>query len=73
MERPLSTPRTHVEMGKRAAEQNPDCVSAVAGPTAITYGISRMWQALVDQTEIRIGVFRTVNEAEGWLAKELAS
>jgi hypothetical protein len=65
--------REYAAMDVRAAARNPSLVVAVAGPTPITFGLSRMWQALVDESGIRSGVFHTVAEAESWLGEVLAN
>jgi len=59
--------KAHSEMDRRAAARNPQIAIAVVGPKDATYGISRMWQAHVDESEIRIAIFRSIPESERWL------
>jgi hypothetical protein len=54
-----------------AAHQGRGLIIAVAGPDDLTFGISRMWQALASDPELRSGVFRSVPDAERWIKESL--
>jgi hypothetical protein len=56
-----------------AANRGEGLVIAVAGPDDLTFGIARMWQALTHDSNIRTGVFRSVPDAERWIAEALRS
>lgn len=54
-----------------AASQSRSLVIAVAGPDDLTFGISKMWQALASDSNLRTGVFRSVPDAERWIKETL--
>ena len=54
-----------------AAKARKGAVVAVVSPSNIQYGLARMWQALVDETGWDTMVFRSREEAEDWIKKEL--
>jgi hypothetical protein len=51
---------------KIAAIVNPDAVVAVVANQNLTYGLSIMWQILVDETGWAHEVFRNRGDAESW-------
>jgi hypothetical protein len=61
--------RRHAEMDRLAAERNPDIAVAIVGPSDVAFGISRMWQAFTGEAKLHSRVFRSVPEAERWLAE----
>ena len=61
--------RRHAEMDRLAAERNPEIAIAVVGPSGVTFGISRMWQAFTDEAKLQSRVFHSNREAERWLAE----
>lgn len=63
--------RRHAEMDRSAAERNPQIAIAVVGPSDIAFGISRMWQVFTDEAKLRSSIFRSVPDAERWLAETL--
>lgn len=61
--------RRHAEMDRLAAERNPEIAIAIVGLSDVTFGISRMWQALTDEAKLQSRVFRSNREAARWLAE----
>lgn len=52
---------------KTAAMANPDAIVAIVADKNISYGLSRMWQILTDDTDWEINIFRNRDEAEVWI------
>ena len=50
-----------------AAKLNPDMIIALISPWDLGFGMGRMWEAFVDQSNINTHVFRTREEAESWV------
>ena len=50
------------------AARRPGHRMALVVPTGVTYGMARMYQSM-GQGEEGVGVFRTLEEAEAWLAQ----
>ena len=63
--------RRSAEIDAVAANQNPNFVIAVVGPDDLTFGISRMWQAVVPNSDLRTRVFRSIPDAERWIKDTL--
>ena len=63
--------RRSAEIDAAAANQNPNFVIAIVGPDDLTFGISRMWQAVVPNSDLRTRVFRSVSDAECWIKDTL--
>ena len=63
--------RRSAEIDAVAANQNPNFVIAIVGPDDLTFGISRMWQAVVPNSDLRTRVFRSVSDAECWIKDTL--
>jgi hypothetical protein len=61
--------RRHAEVDRVAAERNPNIAIAIVGPSDVTFGISRMWQALTDDSKLQSHIFRSMPEAERCLAE----
>ena len=59
------------EQDRRAAEQNPNLIVAVAGPDDLSFGLSRMWEGFVSDAPLRTRVFRSVPEARTWIESML--
>jgi len=60
--------RSVVEQNKRlAAIAHPGVILAVAAPKDLGYGLSRMWEILMDQIGWETMTFRTRPEAETWI------
>ena len=45
----------------------PNVKMVVVAQTDISFGVSRMWEMLVDKTEWKIKIFRSRESAESWL------
>jgi hypothetical protein len=53
---------------KAGAEHNPDAVVAFVAPRAVVYGLSRMFQMIVDPLlPWDVHVWRTLDEAKAWV------
>ncbi len=55
----------------RASKVNPSMLVAVVGERDIVFGLSRMWEAFVDDAPLKTRVFRTLEDAEDWLKLSL--
>ncbi len=55
----------------RASKVNPNMLVAVVGDRDIVFGLSRMWEAFVDDAPLKTGTFRTLEDAEDWLKLNL--
>ncbi len=67
----LEGTRENARIDATAANQNHNFVIAIAGPDDLTFGISRMWQAMVSDSDLRTGVFRSMPDAERWIKDTL--
>jgi hypothetical protein len=65
--------RATVEDDRRlAAIVEPGMPVAIAAPQDLGFGLARMWEALADrETEWRISVFRSMDDANSWIEKNL--
>ncbi len=54
------------------ARWSPGMVVAIVAPRDLDFGMSRMWQALAEDTGWATGVFRSLPQAEAWLQERLA-
>jgi hypothetical protein len=60
--------RSVVEQNKRiAAVSYPGVIIAVAAPRDLGYGLSRMWEILMDQIGWETMTFRSRSEADDWI------
>jgi hypothetical protein len=59
------------DLCKNAATINPDLVVTHSSNQAITYGLSRMWEILADETKWEIMVFRNREDAEDWIRQKV--
>jgi len=50
----------------------PDGIVAIAAPSDVLFGLSRMWQIQAEQPRLVISIARTREEAVAWLEAELA-
>ncbi len=71
LESSLKDTRKNAVADAVAAHQNQGLIIAVAGPDDLTFGISRMWQTFVSDSNLRTGVFRSVPDAERWIKETL--
>jgi len=64
--------RVVVEQNKRIAEiAAPGALLAVASPRDLGYGLSRMWEALMDEVGWETTTLRSRAEAEHWMEKRV--
>ena len=59
------------EIDKKAAETNPNIIIAIVAPTDLQFGISRVWQVYVENSNFLTKVFRERENAENWLKEKL--
>ena len=59
------------ELCKHSANINPDIVVAHVATKDITFGLSRMWEFLSDETKWDIMVFRNRKDAEAWIRQKV--
>ncbi|MCH7645204.1 MAG: hypothetical protein IH974_10250 [Myxococcales bacterium] len=67
----LEDTRTNAEIDVVAANQNPNFIIAIVGPDDLTFGLSRMWEAMVSHSDLRTRVFRSIPDAERWIKDTL--
>ena len=65
---PTADVRRVAREDREYAETHPPIAIAVVAPHDLEYGLSRMWQAFVDDTPIESKVARTRDEVLVWLA-----
>ena len=65
---PTAAVREVAREDREYAETHPPIAIAVIAPHDLEYGLSRMWQAFVDDSPIESNVTRTRPEAIRWLA-----
>ena len=56
---------------KQASKINLDAVVAIVADEDFLFGLSRMWELLMDETDWDIMVFRTRVAAEAWIKKRV--
>lgn len=61
------------ELDKAAAKSNPNIIIALVAPTTLQYGISRMWQAFVEESCFLTQIFRDRESADKWIEKQLGN
>ena len=54
-----------------ASKVNPNPIVAIVANDDLIYGLSRMYQSLVDMTEWETMVFRSRNESEEWIKERV--
>ncbi len=59
------------EIDRAASETNPDIIIALVSPTNLQFGMSRMWQAYVEESGFTTEVFHDRESAEKWLEEQL--
>ena len=63
--------RVMAGISKSASKLNPNLLVAMVRPEDVDFGMSRMYQSLLEDSDFRIGVFRTRAEAGDWVASLL--
>ncbi len=56
---------------KAASRNNPDIIIALISPSSLQFGMSRMWQAYVEDSGFSTEVFHDRESAEKWLKEQL--
>lgn len=56
---------------KKAAEANPDCVTAIVADKDIIFGLARMWEIQSSDAQMDVMVFRNREDAEAWIRQEV--
>jgi hypothetical protein len=59
------------DLCRNAAKINPDIFVAHAANKTITFGLSRMWGILSEETKWEIMVFRNREDAEDWIRQKV--
>jgi hypothetical protein len=59
------------EIDKKASKTNPEIIIVIVAPTDLQFGMSRVWQAYVEESRFLTKVFRERTSAEGWLKERL--
>jgi hypothetical protein len=59
------------DIDKTAAKINPNIIMALISPTAVQFGMSRMWQAFIGESPFVSQVFRDRKSAELWIEEQL--
>ncbi len=67
--------RAIAQVNERTARVNPEVLVAHISPGDAVFGRSRMWQALLEVSDVpwETGIFRSRAEADGWLKERLGS
>ncbi len=67
--------RAIAEVNKRTAQVNPNVLVAHISPKDVVYGLSRMWQMLLEVTDVpwKTQVFRSREEVASWLKESLGN
>ena len=59
------------DQDRMAATINPNFLIAVVSTTDLQYGVTRMWQAYIEDLDIKTMAFRDRKSAEQWIQEEL--
>lgn len=59
------------EIDKAASVVNPDITIVIVSPTELQFGMSRMWQAYVEEKIFRTRIFRDRKSADEWIREEM--
>jgi hypothetical protein len=63
--------RSIAELDKAASITNPDIMIALIAPTAHQFGMSRMWQAYIEESHFLTKVFNDRRSADIWIEEQL--
>jgi len=63
--------RTLAERDKRAARINPNIIIAVVVGDDLAFGMARMWQGLTSGAPFITSIFRSLDDAERWVAEQI--
>jgi hypothetical protein len=56
---------------RKASQINPNIIIAIISTTPLQHGMSRMWEAYVDETGFQMELFKDRGSADKWLRKKL--
>jgi len=56
---------------RKAAKINPNIIIALISTTPLQYGMSRMWEAYVDETGFQVEIFKDRGNANKWIRNKL--
>ena len=59
------------EIDNNASKINPNIIFAVVSPTPLQFGISRMWQAYLDEDRFVTKIFQDRKNADEWIKSQL--
>jgi hypothetical protein len=59
------------EIDKKASKTNPNIIIAIVAPEDLQFGMSRVWEAHVEETTFVTEIFRDRESAEHWLKEKL--
>lgn len=59
------------ELDNKASEVNPDIIIAIVSPTPLQYGMSRMWQAYINDCFVT-KIFQNRSSADKWIRAQIA-
>jgi hypothetical protein len=68
----IDTLKSNALMSGYALDSNESGYMAVVVSSDLLYGISRQWKANTGNLDDRVGIFRTRDEADEWIAEKLA-
>ena len=55
----------------RTSKINQQLITAIVAGKAVVFGLSRMWQAYLDNPSLITSVFRSMDEAEQWVKEQI--
>lgn len=64
---------TIADQDREAALVNPEIRMALVSTTPLQYGMSRVWQAHIDDTGLKTAIFEDRGRAEKWLSEQSAA
>ena len=59
------------EIDNSVSMSNPDLIFCIIAPTDVQFGMSRAWEAYVEESKFKTQVFRDKITAESWLKEQL--
>jgi len=62
---------TIAEQDMEAAQKTPNQVVLLVASSDLIFGLGRMWQTLVEDSALKAGVFRTLDEANKWIGRNI--
>ncbi|WP_419195402.1 hypothetical protein [Engelhardtia mirabilis] len=65
--------RAIAERDRRAGVVNPGMIIAVVALKDLHYGLSRMWEIMLESAPMETQVFRSRPEAEAWIVSKLGA